>query len=596
MAIIGGGERDLTIKLFANVDNFQKNMKGAAKDTEDFSGKAINFLGKVGIAVAAAGAAVGSFAIKLGIDSVKAAIEAEKQQERLAALLRNTAGATEEQIKTLNDQAVALSKVGVATRDNVTITQSQLATFDLKAGTIAKLTPAILDYVIAEKGATASTDDFKSMTNGLAQALQGNFASLTATGFVLDAATKELIKNGTETERAAALVDVLNSTYKGFNETVGETAEGQLIRLQNAFDDTRVKIGEALLPIVLELLEAFRQNLLPKIVEFTDYLVEKVVPAIDKYVRPAFARLVETLGGLAKGFDDTTKAVVPTRDGINLFGAIVKEITLSVLNGFLNVINAIGQALEYLVRTIGFVVLAMRRDFVGAAEILTGKVNEQNSAMANATREFLNYQRQLDTSTTSLVNAYRELNFYTKLQNEGTAPAVKTTEQAIKALAATTYESATATDTATEATKKFTAAQKDKKKSVDDTTLSLKEQMKIIRDIGGGSFAAAGGANIKSGAQLKESVRSAAEIVSQFGGFVSGFNLNPSDPYYGFGKGSNINTFKAGQGAVQAGNVIINVNGTVVDPEGAARAISTLLTNGSARAGNLPVSTILGIE
>jgi hypothetical protein len=265
MAIIGGGERDLTIKLFANVDNFQKNMKGAAKDTEDFSGKAINFLGKVGIAVAAAGAAVGSFAIKLGIDSVKAAIEAEKQQERLAALLRNTAGATEEQIKTLNDQAVALSKVGVATRDNVTITQSQLATFDLKAGTIAKLTPAILDYVIAEKGATASTDDFKSMTNGLAQALQGNFASLTATGFVLDAATKELIKNGTETERAAALVDVLNSTYKGFNETVGETAEGQLIRLQNAFDDTRVKIGEALLPIVLELLEAFRENLLPKL-------------------------------------------------------------------------------------------------------------------------------------------------------------------------------------------------------------------------------------------------------------------------------------------------------------------------------------------
>jgi hypothetical protein len=219
-----------------------------------------------------------------------------------------------------------------------------------------------------------------------------------------------------------------------------------------------LKLVKHCLPIVLELLEAFRENLLPKIVEFTDYLVEKVVPAVDKYVRPAFARLVETLGGLAKGFDDTTKAVVPTRDGINLFGAIVKEITLSVLNGFLNVINAIGKALEYLVRTIGFVVLAMRRDFVGAAEILTGKVNEQNSAMANATREFVNYQRQLDTSTTSLVNAYRELNFYTKLQNEGTAPAVKTTEQAIKALAATTYESAAATDKATEASKKLTAA------------------------------------------------------------------------------------------------------------------------------------------
>jgi hypothetical protein len=531
MAIIGGGERDLTIKLFANVDNFQKNMKGAAKDTEDFSGKAINFLGKVGIAVAAAGAAVGSFAIKLGIDSVKAAIEAEKQQERLAALLRNTAGATEAQIKTLNDQAVALSKVGVATRDNVTITQSQLATFDLKAGTIAKLTPAILDYVIAEKGATASTDDFKSMTNGLAQALQGNFASLTATGFVLDAATKELIKNGTETERAAALVDVLNSTYKGFNETVGETAEGQLIRLQNAFDDTRVKIGEALLPIVLELLEAFRENLLPKIVEFTDYLVEKVVPAVDKYVRPAFARLVETLGGLAKGFDDTTKAVVPTRDGINLFGAIVKEITLSVLNGFLNVINAIGKALEYLVRTIGFVVLAMRRDFVGAAEILTGKVNEQNSAMANATREFVNYQRQLDTSTTSLVNAYRELNFYTKLQNEGTAPAVKTTEQAIKDLAATTYESAAATDKATEASKKLTAAKNAQAGATKNLT-ALQRELNALQ---------AGGAIPRAIApDMKNFLRSELSLISQFGGLISGINLDPKDPFYGFGQGGDV--------------------------------------------------------
>jgi hypothetical protein len=43
------------------------------------------------------------------------------------------------------------------------------------------------------------------MTNGLAQALNGNFASLTKTGFVLDDVTKDLIKNGTEAERTAAI-------------------------------------------------------------------------------------------------------------------------------------------------------------------------------------------------------------------------------------------------------------------------------------------------------------------------------------------------------------------------------------------------------
>jgi hypothetical protein len=291
--------------------------------------------------------------------------------------------------------------------------------------------------------------------------------------------------------------------------------------------------------------------------------------------------LVETLGGLAKGFDDTTKAVVPTRDGINLFGAIVKEITLSVLNGFLNVINAIGKALEYLVRTIGFVVLAMRRDFVGAAEILTGKVNEQNSAMANATREFVNYQRQLDTSTTSLVNAYRELNFYTKLQNEGTAPAVKTTEQAIKALAATTYESAAATDKATEASKKLTAAKNAQAGATKNLT-ALQRELNALQ---------AGGAIPRSiSPDMAAFFRSELSLISQFGGLIGGINLDPKDPFFGFGQGGNVESAlrqRASGSATATGGVTINVTGTVIDPEGAARAIEQLISESNARGGQL---------
>jgi len=51
----------------------------------------------------------------------------------------------------LNRQAQALERVGVVAAGNVTTTQAQLATFDLQAQTIERLTPAILDYVTAEK-------------------------------------------------------------------------------------------------------------------------------------------------------------------------------------------------------------------------------------------------------------------------------------------------------------------------------------------------------------------------------------------------------------------------------------------------------------
>jgi hypothetical protein len=127
------------------------------------------------------------------------------------------------------------------------MTQSQLATFDLQISTIKTLTPAILDYVTAEKGATASASDFKSMTNGLAQALNGNFASLTRTGFVLDEVTKNTIKNGTETERAAALVKVLNSTYKDFNASLRNTDSGKMQVLANTAQEVQTIIGTGII-------------------------------------------------------------------------------------------------------------------------------------------------------------------------------------------------------------------------------------------------------------------------------------------------------------------------------------------------------------
>jgi hypothetical protein len=185
--------------------------------------------------------------LAFGRASVKAALESQSQQERLASLVKVTVGATNDQIQALNDQATALEKIGVVSAGNVTQTQSQLATFNLQIDTIKQLTPAILDYVTAEKGAAASASDFKSMTNGLAQALNGNFASLTKVGFVLDEVTKKTIKEGTEAERTAALVKVLDSTYKDFNKNLANTPTGQMQKLGNAADDVKVIIGTGLL-------------------------------------------------------------------------------------------------------------------------------------------------------------------------------------------------------------------------------------------------------------------------------------------------------------------------------------------------------------
>lgn len=155
-------------------------------------------------------------------------------------------------------QAEALEKTTVAGYDMIATTQSQLATFNLQASTIEKLTPAILDYVVAEKGATASADDYRQMTNGLAQALNGNFASLTKSGFVLDEHTKSLIKNGTEAEKAEAIQKVLAGTYGGFASDATQTATGRQIMLNKALEDLSKEVATFAIPVI----DAFKAKIL----------------------------------------------------------------------------------------------------------------------------------------------------------------------------------------------------------------------------------------------------------------------------------------------------------------------------------------------
>jgi hypothetical protein len=245
-----------------------------------------------------------TFALKKITNYGKAAVvafaEAEAQQQRLTKLLRVTVGATDGQVIALNHQAEALEKLGVVTAGSITQVQSQLATFNLQTSTIKALTPAILDYVTAEKGAAASASEFKSMTNGLAQALNGNFASLTKTGFVLDDVTKNIIKNGDEAERTAAIVKVLDSTYKGFNASLRNTTSGQLVALNNAADKAKETIGKGLvdsiallggangIDIATESMDRFGKSIADSTYGLATMLKTLKVPEIAGFFRNAF--------------------------------------------------------------------------------------------------------------------------------------------------------------------------------------------------------------------------------------------------------------------------------------------------------------------
>lgn len=320
----------------ASLKNFDGDVRNAGSTVGGF-GDTVKRLGATLAVTFSAGAILSFFK-----SSVQGAMEAEAAMSRLRQLLLTTGGATEIQIKALEAQAEALAKVGSASKESILVTQSQLATFDLQGKTIETLTPAILDYVAAEKGASATTADYKSMTNGLAQALAGNFQSLTRVGFVLDAQTKKTIKSGTESQRAAALVQVLNSTYEGFNKTLSETPAGRMAKLGKEFDNFKQTIGQALLPIIQELMGFISDQVIPlfkRVADFVKNLSDNLVGAGG--LGEAFKAVATQVKNFLKPILDMSKAIA----GPGSLGDKIKEVGNFLKSFFMPILTAYRDAM-----------------------------------------------------------------------------------------------------------------------------------------------------------------------------------------------------------------------------------------------------------
>ena len=306
--------RTFEVKFIGNI----KGLKGAINELQKTSGDlGKSFVGMSGIMKGAL-AGVSVYGLVRGLQALtSSSIEASGAQHRLRQILTTTGGAVDNQVDQLLAQATALSKVGIASKESIVTTQAQLATFDLQAATIQKLTPAILNYVTAEKGATASADDFKSMTNGLALALGGQFGALTRVGFTLDDHTKKMISSGTESQRAEAIVKVLNSTYEGFNESLAKTPEGQIILLQREFAGLKDELGRAVLPTILNFVDTIRTQVIPILQAFVSGLTgnTSVTSALSESAKKAWAWGYTVLA--------IVRTIIAMKDQLIMFGAAI---------------------------------------------------------------------------------------------------------------------------------------------------------------------------------------------------------------------------------------------------------------------------------
>lgn len=234
--------RTLKLSLLADVNKFISGMNDADKSAQTFSSKIGKYSKAMAASFAVAGAAAGAYALKLGVDGVKAAVEDELSQKKLATALRNTTKATDKQI--------------AATEDYVKTAQLRYGVSDVKLrSSLGNLLRATQDVTEAQKLNNLAIDisaatgrDLEGVSLALGRAYGGNFTALKKLGIPLD-------ENIVKTKDFEGLTKSLTDTFGGSAKANTETYAGQLAILKERFGEIQEDIGAKLIPKLKLLLE-----------------------------------------------------------------------------------------------------------------------------------------------------------------------------------------------------------------------------------------------------------------------------------------------------------------------------------------------------
>lgn len=214
--------------------------------------------------------------MKASVDEAKVKIQAEMQME---SAMKHLNGATDVQVDSIKNYANQLQNLG-SIGDEVQLSGvRQLVSYRLQADTIEQLMPAMNDLLVYENGLMSTQSDAANTGNILAKAMSGQTEELKALGIQFSGAQEEILQYGSESERVAALVDVLNKNIGGVSEALADTDLGRIQNLKNAWGDVKEEVGG----IIIQLQGKFAQWFV------------KYMPLIRRVTVGAFSRVGKTI-------------------------------------------------------------------------------------------------------------------------------------------------------------------------------------------------------------------------------------------------------------------------------------------------------------
>lgn len=167
-------------------------------------------------------------------------IEAET---RLATIMRQRMDATDEDIQAMKDLASAQQELGVVGDEVQLAALQQVATFATERSTLETLLPAMNNLLVQQKGLNATQSDAIAIANKAGKALMGQTGELREAGITFTAAQEQVMKFGTEQERAAMFAQVVMENVGNMNAELAKTDGGKAKQAANDFGDLKEQVG-----------------------------------------------------------------------------------------------------------------------------------------------------------------------------------------------------------------------------------------------------------------------------------------------------------------------------------------------------------------
>jgi hypothetical protein len=301
------GNRTLKLSILADVDDLKKKLGQADKAVEDNSNNLQAFGKKAAAAFAVAGAAAVAYGTKLAVDGVKAAIQDEQAQLKLANALKAATGATDAQIKATESMILKTSLATGVADDELRPALQRLAVSTKDTTKAQELLSLALDI---SKGSGKSLEE---VANALGKAQDGNTTALGRLGLGLSKAELSTLSFTQVQEK-------LSDLYGGAAAANAETFQGKIDRLKVGFDEAKESLGTALLP---------------QIERFIGFLNTTGIPALNAFI-----------AGLT-GDEGLTAGLEQSQQGFATFGKVVSGV-IGIVQGFITFVReAAGLLVEF---------------------------------------------------------------------------------------------------------------------------------------------------------------------------------------------------------------------------------------------------------